>query len=84
MTAEQAVERLRNLRESIRRHWGHPGVKAAVEFLEMTAARMQREGLMPGAGEHGAGAGYGAGVMALALRNVLLSEEEEQPHARND
>jgi hypothetical protein len=78
LTKAQAKVHTAALREMVRKHWNDDGVKAVVALLEMRAARLQGQGLMPGATAHDAGQGYEAGQCVAFLRMIFNSEEKKE------
>jgi hypothetical protein len=78
LTKEQLKVKMGELRERVRKHWQDDGVQAVVALLEMRAARLQGDGLRPGATAHDAGQGYEAGQCVMFLRMIYNSEEKRE------
>lgn len=64
------------LRETVRKHWNEPGVKAFIELLEQRTARTQREAIQRGAGPHEAGQAYGLTEFLGLLHGIIMSCEK--------
>jgi len=77
MTAEERVRALRVLRNDLRKHWNHPGVKALVGVLEFTTHAMTQDAIAPGATVHQQGQAWAGSRMLASLRAIVTGEEDD-------
>ena len=64
------------LRETVRKNWHEPGVKAFIELLEQRTARTQRQAIQPGSNQHEAGQAYGLTEFLGLLHAIMMSSEK--------
>lgn len=70
------------LRETLRKNWNEPGVKAIIELLEQRTARTQREAIQSGSGPHEAGQAYGLTEFLGLLHGIVMSSEKTPPKVK--
>lgn len=77
MNERDSASHLKALRETIRKHWHEPGVKAVMELFEHRAALLQRQAVQPGGTPHEAGQAFAVGELLAVFHSVMMTEEED-------
>lgn len=73
MDEKAMTKRMKQMRQTIRTHWNHDGVKAMIEMIQLRTARMQREAIQAGAGAHAQGQAFALDELITVFHGILVS-----------